>query len=160
MAKRNELCKKSHDLDTGTLTFEFAHGVARTVVLEEYPDEVRPMGLINGFRQKLGDSYAGADTPQAALEAFDKTHEMLMSGLWTERREGVGEEPIEVLAKAIAAVQEAKGKEPNLDAIKAFVESQDSAWRRKMRSQAEVAVELAKIRGKATTEETDPMSIG
>src|SRR3990172_663049 len=104
MAKRNEIAKKSVDLDNGSVTFAFADaGEDITVSLSKVPEANQNRLALHGLSQKCGDSYAGAESVAEARESVLGVQEMLYSGEWSTR--APGEPRTAVLAEALSRAQ-------------------------------------------------------
>jgi hypothetical protein len=52
--------KKSYDVTSGIVTFEFENEETRTLALDDYSPEIQRQLALHGLSQKGGDSYAGA----------------------------------------------------------------------------------------------------
>jgi len=106
MAKRNEVAKKTVDVDNGTVTFAFADNAAPIVVdLSKINAAKQNRLALHGLSQKCGDSYAGAESIADAREAVLGVQEMLYDNdaEWSTRTPG--EPRTAVLAEAIARAQ-------------------------------------------------------
>jgi hypothetical protein len=139
--------------DEGTvLTFAFGNGNTHNVDVATFTPELQAKGLLHGIEQKLRDCYAGCKGDVAVAEAlFLKVLDGLMSGEWSSRREGgASESTMEQLARAIVNAWAAKGKTKDYDAVLGEVKSMSKEQRADARSIEAVAIELAKLKSKAT----------
>jgi len=144
MAKRNEIAKKTVDVDSGSVTFTFADEGAPVVVeLSKVSDANMTRLALHGMSQKCGDSYAGAESIADAREAVLGVQEMLYSGEWSTR--APGEPRTSVLAEALAR---ATGK--TVEAAKAALDAMDDDTRKAVsahpgvkKARAEIALEKA-----------------
>lgn len=88
---RYQKASKKVNLDASTVTFSFANGKTETVGINEPGiDGLLAQLALHGLSQKLGDSYASAQTVDEAYKEFMDTVGVLRRGEWSERREGVG----------------------------------------------------------------------
>ena len=89
------------------LEFRFANGEVRSVNLETFPANINTSLAWFGRSEKLGNFYAGAKgDPAIALEKFEAGLELLISGEWIEKGEGVGTAPsliVEAIVRALTA---------------------------------------------------------
>jgi hypothetical protein len=65
--------------------FTFANGAVREVLSATLPDAVRAHAEANGVRESLRDTYAGAESADEALAAFDKRLETMKGGEYAAR---------------------------------------------------------------------------
>lgn len=103
---RFQKASKAVDTSAGTVTFNFAHGETLVVKASDVPESIRDHALLHGLSQKIGDSYAGADTAEEAYAAAVETFNTIKGGEWAAAREGVGTGG----ADLIKAFAEATGK--------------------------------------------------
>lgn len=119
MAK-NQICKKTPIPEKQAVEFAFANGVTHTISMADFQAEQQSQLGSYGISQKFGDSYAGAESPDEAVETFLATVEQVKSGEWTVRRGGGGAARITMLVEALARVtgkteEEAQAKIATLD---------------------------------------------
>lgn len=144
MAKRNEIAKKTVDVENGTVTIAFADGGDPIVThLSKVPESNVVRLALHGMSQKEGDSYAGAESIADAREAVLGVQEMLYSGEWSTR--APGEPRVAVLAEALAratgrTVEEAKAA---LSAMDEDTRKAVSAHPGVKKARAEMALEKA-----------------
>lgn len=82
------------------IKFYFSSGTMRTF---ECPAELLAKAAAHGLSQKIGDSFAGVDSVDDCILAFDEMAERLGKGEWNAEREvGAGVSGSSVLARAIA----------------------------------------------------------
>lgn len=107
--------KKSYFLKDGTevrsaspeavrLQFSFANGDKLDVDPTKLNDGVRYCAMLHGLAQKIGDSYAGAKTPDEASEEASSLFERLEAGEWIAERESAGPR-ISLILQAICKVK-------------------------------------------------------
>lgn len=89
------------------LEFRFDEGGTHQVRREDFPADIRICNEWNGIGQKLTDTYAGTDSAEDAEEAFESLLAQLVAGQWVATREGIGPNPVMVLAAIRAAKEEA-----------------------------------------------------
>lgn len=92
--------------DVAALQFKFEGGEDRILAIGDLSDFVRTTAMVRGIAEKVRDSYAGAKSPQEALEWADSVIEYLMAGEWSERKEGVGPS-LSLFVQAVQAVKSA-----------------------------------------------------
>lgn len=96
--------------DFSAVTFTFADGRALTVEMIGLNDELRRRGLVHGISQKVGDSYASAETIDEAYEAAADVVESLGRGEWSSRTVGGGAGKPTILIEALFRIIQAEGK--------------------------------------------------
>lgn len=87
---RNQIAKKGFDEDRREVFFEFANGERLAITLEAVHANNRDRALAHGLLQKIGDSYAGAESVDEAVESARSVIDMVSAGEWTAAREGIG----------------------------------------------------------------------
>lgn len=96
---RNNIAKKVYVSSTGEetrsptveserLEFRFSDGTTKSLKFSGFPDEIQTLFGWNGLSQKVGDSYANAESVDDAIETFEGIVDRLMDGEWTADREG------------------------------------------------------------------------
>lgn len=136
---RFEKATKSYNEETGDVRFEFANGNTLTINVNAVPEAIRNHALAHGLLQKIGDSYAGAESVEEAFEAANDTLDTIKGGEWKAARAGVGAGGGDLI-KALAA---ATGRTE--DECKVVIANADADLRKQIRKQPQVAAELAKI---------------
>jgi hypothetical protein len=125
---RGSVCKKVYVNADGTesrsatpdateLHFRFNDGdsTVRVVKLGDFPADIETRLAWFGRSEKLGNFYAGAKgDANVALEDFDTGVELLLTGDWSERKEGMGPRP-SLVADAIISALEKVGQPVNDD---------------------------------------------
>lgn len=86
--------------DAVALVFRFTNGHEVTVDPTKLPADIATCLQFHGASQKIGDSYASAETLDEAIENAEGTLENLMEGIWVEKAEGMVR--TSVLAEALA----------------------------------------------------------
>ena len=137
--KRNAIAKKSTNEETGVITFTFAD--ARTIVFDPAaaPDNVKSFLLSHGASQKIGDTYAGAESVDEAYEDAREMADSLMSGILAAKR-AAGEPRIGRLLEALARVT---GKDIAL--CKALFDQMSDEMKKKVRADAGIKKAMAAI---------------
>lgn len=150
MATRNSLCKKTVDVDAGTVTFEFTNDETVVFELSSLDEAGLKRAALHGISQKGGDSYAGIKSADDAQKSLVATLEAVEKGEWNTRTPG--EPRIGVLVMALAR---AAGKTE--EEAKAVIESLDDDTKKALakdpaikKAKAEIALEKAQ---KAESEE-------
>src|SRR5215471_7785826 len=140
MAKaKSEKCKKTYITNTGergkswtidavSLEFKFAGGGTYVRSPSDYPEVLKGLAFF-GISEKLGNSYAGADTAGEAEESFLSMDEQLKAGDWLAEREA-GERP-SMVADAVIAAKRAAGHTFDEEATRAKYTGKGSAENRK-----------------------------
>lgn len=102
--KRVPKASKSINIENGTVTFEFADGDKPLVVqAKDFPREVQAHATLHGFSQKIGDAYAGAESPEDARNLALAVVEQLKTQGWTQpRASGGGGSGVTILVDALA----------------------------------------------------------
>lgn len=83
-----KVCKKSV-LDNG-VKFAFTDGQEMTCSLTDLPDDIVHKLAIHGLSQKVGDSYASAETVSLAFQAARATWGNLTAGVWAAKSQSGG----------------------------------------------------------------------
>lgn len=128
---------------TVQVVFQFANGENRAVSPEDFPEEIRNCFTLNGISQKLGDKYAGVDTAEEAVEAFDDLLSALREGRWLMRTSEAGPRTTD-LAAALHAVK--SDKYPDVTAAAKAVSEWDEERRKSALKVPQIAAEIQKIR--------------
>ena len=90
--------------DTTGLFFKFSNGHVVNVEVEKLADSIKLAALFHGLSQKIGDTYAGADSVEEAIESAETVLERLYGGEWIKPREAAGPRPSLVLDAVVAAL--------------------------------------------------------
>jgi len=144
VSKRNKLATVTTSDDKRILTWKFSDGSIVEVNIDDLK-ATHADALAYGYRQKLSDAYAGAESVDEAKGWFNKILDGLKAGSFTIRIAGEPrEEPIEVMVDAFILFREKAGAPSNRDRIKAAVEAMDKTKRAALRKQ--LAVEIAQVR--------------
>lgn len=152
---RFEKASKSYNEETGDVRFEFANGNSLTINVSEVIDSIKNQVIAHGLLQKIGDSYAGAESVEEAYESAAETLEMVKKGEWRAARTGVGLGSGD-LAKALAVVTS-----KTEDECRAVIAGLDADQKKGLRKHPAIGAELAKMQAakllakaaKASTEE-------
>ena len=95
--------KATKAIADGALTLTFANDAIVAIALGDLPDSIKSQLAMHGLSQKVGDSYAGAETIDKAVACAAKVVEDLKAGNWTMRVAGSGPR-ITLLIEAIARI--------------------------------------------------------
>ena len=136
---RNEQAKKGYNAETREVFFEFANGERQVIGIDSLSDDMRERALVHGLLQKGGDSYAGSDTVEDAVEACKETLEAIGRGDWTTPREGVGAGG----ADLIQALMRVKGATE--EKARAVVMAMDADTRKAVRNNPAVKAVILQI---------------
>lgn len=123
MAKRNALCKKTVDLDAGTVKFTFSDDDVITFDLADLDAKGVKRSALHGISQKGGDSYAGVKTVDEAKKILITTLSAVEKGDWTTRTPGEPRTIVLVAALARAAGKTEEEAQAVIDEIKNAVDS-------------------------------------
>lgn len=118
MTTRKTHCKKTVNVESQTVTFDFSNDTSIVVNVAELPEIVRQTATVMGINHRVGDSYAGCKTPQEAYEKALEAIETLEGGYWKKPSEG-GSTSLPMLVEAVIRVVEATGQEADEDVIRA-----------------------------------------
>jgi hypothetical protein len=124
------------------LLFLFANGEERAVEREQFPPNIRAAHEFHGMSQKLGDSYASAESVEAAVEAFDTRLEASLEGRWLDRTEGAVR--TSDLAQAMHNLK--PEKYPDVKAAQAAIATMTKEERKARESIPQVAAEIERLR--------------
>ena len=126
------------------LRFAFAHGAELNVSLSSLTPEIVTQLALHGMRQKIADSYAGADTSHDAEIAAKAVANMLMEGAWTRARSLHGGD----LLTAIINLTPDQTEEEVRDAYNAANDDTRKEWAKHPAIKAEVArLKLERLNG-------------
>lgn len=90
---------KKDPYDNG-VKFRFMNGEVLDCNIDNLPDDIKRKLLIHGISQKVGDTYAGAETLDDAIAGAKETWKMLTQGDWTTGRAATGGLWVDAIAKA------------------------------------------------------------
>ena len=107
---------RSASTEAAALQFRFANGQEVTVDLSKFPKEIVQAAAWHGVAQKIGDSYAGSETVDEAVERAQTMLENLEGGTWVATRTAAGPRP-SLLVDAIVAAKTEAGQEVDPVAI-------------------------------------------
>ena len=147
------IAKKVIDFEKLTLTIAFANGQTLSADINDFDENMWNKLTMHGLSQKLGDSYAGAESVDSAYATCSALLDQLKSGVWAAKssRGGIVAEALaratgKPLEEAIAAI--AKMEKPAIAALK-----KHPAW---MKAKAEIEMERAKA---LSTDATEALSL-
>lgn len=101
---RNAFAKKV--VGPESVTFTFSNGQTVVADLNRIPDETRIRLELHGIAQKVGDSYAGAETVTEAFENAQAQYEALLVNDWGRVR-GAGSDESTLFEEAYLRVNQA-----------------------------------------------------
>lgn len=155
MATRNAVCKKTVDDATGKIRFAFSDGRELVADASAIPEAVSGRLMLHGLSQKVGDSYAGAESVDEAYESARETIEQLVAGTWTTRT--AGEPRIGLVVEALARVA---GQ--TVEKAKAVYEKLDDDGKKAIRAHKGVKAAMDAIRAErsAKAAEGEAVDIG
>ena len=138
--------KAEKTIDGDVITIKFLETNEELAVnINDIPAEVISRLAMHGLSQKLGDSYAGAETGEAFGRATGVASD-LKDGNWSTRVAASGPRTTQ-LAEALAA---ATGK--TLEEAAAKLETLDDDAKKGLRAHPQIKVELANIKAKKAQE--------
>lgn len=157
MAKRNSICTKDPDPNAGTVTFKFADDTQLFFDLADVPegsdaDKALP---VHGASQKIGDSYAGAESVAEAKIAATEQIALLVAGEWKAAR-AAGEPKIGLLIEALARVKPDK----TLDECRGVVESMDADGKKVLRDDRRIKAAIDAIKAERSAALVDKSTGG
>jgi hypothetical protein len=132
--------KAKATISGSVLTIAFAHGEELTTDVNEFSNTIKAALLMHGAKQKLCDSYSGAETPEEALECAKAVLEGLMNDAWSTRGTGEGATRVTQLARALSMVT---GK-PLEEAIE-LVSEMATEKKKALSNNAQIKVAIAEI---------------
>ena len=139
------MAKKQRVSVVGTvLTVEYPTiGKVFKVDFATYPEEIQPIALAHGFKQKFGDAKSGG-TPAEKFAEVQLIHASLLAGEWERTTGPVDLTPI--ICEAVARIMKAK-----LPAVMKIAEAHPDrveTWK----TQPRVRAEILKIRAERAAE--------
>jgi len=142
--KAPAFCKKTIDLEAGTVTWTFGNGTTRTLVFDDLDDATKIHCGLHGVSQKGGDSYAAAGGDYAfAIAALDATLQNLHNGQFNANRssgeaapKGTGE-----LAQALVRLNLM-----SMEQAANLLAGADAATLKALRANGEIKVAIAELR--------------
>jgi len=136
---KQQIAKKTVNQETGVVEFKFSNDNVLSIDVGTLSPEVTRRLALHGLSQKIGDSYAGAESVEDAYEVASEVAVMLRDGKWTERT--AGEPRTSALSEALAKVA---GQ--TIEASKAVVDAMNDEQRKALRNHPQVKVAMAEIR--------------
>lgn len=137
---RNKVCTKTTN-DDGSISFVFADKEVMKVSPGDFSDAIQSRLMSHGLSQKLGDSFAGVQSPVEARARVAQVIEGLTTENWTTRTPG--EPRTNMLIEALAEIQKVE-----VDVMRKFVEGLDDETKKSVRSHPEVKAKMSEIRAK------------
>jgi len=97
--------KATKTVENDAVSIDFVNDTNLTVALTDLPDNIKSRLACHGLSQKLGDSYAGAESVEDAYAAASRVRDELVNGNWVAARAaGGGVIRTTLLAEALARV--------------------------------------------------------
>ena len=140
--------KATKSIEAQVLTIKFANDTVLVVRLTDIPEATIGQLAMHGLSQKIGDSYAGADSIDEASTAAGRVAEDLKAGNWSVRVAGSGAPRVTLLAEALAKLTN-NSMEDSLEAVNELNDDQKKALRKDDRVKeaiAEIKYERAKAK--------------
>lgn len=145
---RNRIANKNTDAASGTVTFEWANDApAFTADCSKLPKDIQKQLMLHGLSQKLGDTYAGAESIDDAITSVTAAYEQLLAGEFKAVRSGSGAVRTTLLAEAIASLQ----KQP-IEAVQETIKGLDEEQVKGLRAHPGIKAEMSKIKAKRDAE--------
>lgn len=141
---------RSATVDAVSLAFRFKNGSEVVVDFGKLPKEIIQAAAKHGVAQKIGDTYAGAETVDEAVERAEAMLESLMTGTWISGRQATGPR-IGTLLDAIVAAKAAAGQEADRNAIEAKLKG-DEALRKNALKNPAIKAEYDRIQAARAAE--------
>jgi hypothetical protein len=121
-----------------TIEFQFANGKTLAFDTAKAPANVRELATVHGFSQKIGDSYASAETVPEAIENAEAVIAALLAGSWNAGRSAGG---VSLVIEAVARVYKISAEK-----AKAKFDSLSEADRGAVTKHPTIKAEMARIR--------------
>lgn len=131
--------------DAVALVISFVNGETLTVDTANLRDDMLRCAALHGLSQKLGDSYAGAETVEDAFESASALWEAMCGedGSWLQRGESAGPR-VTVLAEAVCRAK--PEKYADIAAATAMLAEKDKAGKAAIAAIPQVAAAMAAIK--------------
>lgn len=152
MARPTKCTKSTSD---NAVIFDFAHvGDAITVALKDFSKDTLAKLALHGISQKLGDSYASAESSEDAQVLFNALLKRLTAGEWTKTREGSSGGTRS--SQLLQALVRATGK--SIEDCADVLAGMDDDKKKALRSHPEVASALAAIKAELAATKADTLA--
>lgn len=150
---RNKMAKKIPDESAGKITFEFTDGRTLSMSVSELTDELKTRAAMHGVSQKVGDSYAGAESVDEAYDAANSTIEALKKGEWSTRVAGEGGVRGTMLVEALYRATKHEGR--TMDDCEALVADMDETQKKGIRLLPAIKAQLDAIAAERAMERAE-----
>jgi len=142
------LKKATKKIEDNVVHVEFSNGEKLEAPLVGFTDAIKERLACHGLSQKLGDSYAGAETIEAAIAAARRVLAELLAGNWTAARAaGEGGPRLTLLVEALARVASAEtGTEVTIEMSTEVIEDMDDDEKKAVRGNPAVQVAINEIK--------------
>lgn len=155
MATKTKLCKKVISDSFNTVGFQFTNGKNLFCHVHDIPEALIPRALCHFISAKVGDSYAGAQTPAEAYEAASEVWDAILRGDWSTARESTGGIIIEALSRLTGKpVEEVKEGWDAMEEAKQKIVAKDPRVNEMVKT-----IQLERAKAKAATA-TDALDLG
>lgn len=118
--------------------FAFVNGETISATVDMLPDEIVKRLAVHGLSQKVGDSYASAETIEEAISSANAVINNLTNNVWATKSIRGGK-----IVEALVAFS----KKPYDECLSVYTKMDDKA-KKALRSHPSIKVELAKIEAK------------
>ncbi len=160
--------KATKTVENGAVSIDFVNDSNLTVSLTDLPDEIKTRLACHGLSQKLGDSYAGAESVDDAYASACRVRDELLAGNWSApRASGGGAIRTTLLAEALARVATVglRSTNPNADEItveqaREVLEEMDDDDKKSLRKDAGIQKVIAEIKLERATKEAESVPEG
>lgn len=139
--------KKVPREDSNGIDFNFTHGEVLECTIENLSPEIQRHLMIHGLSQKVGDSYAGVDTPEECFEVASDMYRRLTEGDWKQVRAASSTPRTSQLLEAIVRVTGRSTEE-----VQIMLDSKSDDEKKAIRKNAQVGAAIAQIQAERAAE--------
>lgn len=138
-----KIAKKELNIDNGAVSITFANGAVLNAHVNKLQKTIQAHLMLHGLSQKLGDSYAGAESPEEAAKFAGEVLADLEAGKWSTR---TASPRTSIMAEAISRIRKMP-VEQAAEIISNLDEEQVAA----LRKHKDVVAAMAVIRAERAT---------
>ena len=140
--------KATKKVSDDSVTLNFTDETQIVAALASIPNEIKTRLCLHGLSQKLGDSYAGAESVADAFAAATRVLKDLVEGNWKTAREGgTGGVRTTLLAEALARVASAQtGEEVTVEQAREVIEGMNDDEKKAVRNDSAIQVSISEIK--------------
>ena len=138
-----KVATKTVNEEKGLVVFDFTNNESIKAALKGLPPETVTRLALHGLSQKMGDSYASAESVEAAVLSATNTYAQLKKGVWTAGRSSSGGQIVDALARAT-------GKK--VEECRTVISGMDEDAIKELRKHPQVKAALAAIRSEREAE--------